>query len=237
MEPEGGSMMRIDKEELEQTGPALCNVNAPDNRFVDGSGETGDRRLSHASVCDTQLVSAAKSGDHGAFVELCRRHTPSLKRKIWQILRNREDSDDILQETVLRAYKHLAAFQARCAFGTWITKIAINNSLMLVRKRRKHPETGLTYVTTDGSEVELLEPPDPFPNPEEVYAKRQASHRLGEAMRKLSPYFRQVVERYHQDEECLIDAARAIGITVPAAKSRLMRARKALHRHLNNDRS
>ena len=229
--------MRIDLEGVKQCGPTHCVVNAPDNHVVDGSGGADDRRIPYISACEIHLLSAAKSGDHGAFVELCRRHTPSLKRKIWQILRNREDSEDVFQDTLLRAYKHLAAFQARCTFGTWITTIAINNSLMLVRKRRKHPETGLTYLTTDGREVELLEPPDPFPNPEEVYARRQANHRLGEAVRKLSPYFRQVVKRYHQDEERLIDAARAIGITVPAAKSRLMRARKALRRHLTTERN
>jgi RNA polymerase sigma-70 factor (ECF subfamily) len=115
--------------------------------------------------------------------------------------------------------------------------IATNNSLMLLRKRRNHAEIGFTHVTTDGKEVEILEVLDPSPNPEEVYARRQASQRVFQAVRMLPASFRQVVERYHRDEVRLVDAANAIGITEAAAKSRLFRARNALRRHLNNDRS
>jgi RNA polymerase sigma factor (sigma-70 family) len=113
--------------------------------------------------------------------------------------------------------------------------IAINNSLMLMRKRRNHPETGLTYVTTDGKEAEIPEASDPLPNPEEAYAKQQTSQRVAQAVKMLRPGFRQVVEWYHQDQVRLVDAAKAIGITASAAKSRLMRARNALRRHLKND--
>ena len=193
--------------------------------------------LCYDAACEIQLVSAAQGGDQRAFAELCRRHIPSLKRRIRRIVRNLEDSEDILQDTLLSAYKHMAGFQAKCTFGTWIMTIAINNSLMLVRRRRNHPETGLTYVTADGYEVEMVEASDPWPNPEEVYARRQASHRVAEAVRKLPPGFRQVVEWYHQDEVRVEDAAKAIGITTGAAKSRLVRARNALRRHLKNDKT
>jgi len=215
-------------------GVAVRTTDAP---IAQRSGEMDAPGLCYGAACEIQLVSAAKGGDQRAFAELCRRYIPLLKRRIRQIIRNREDSEDILQDTLLSAYKYLAGFRAKSSFGTWIMTIATNNSLMLVRKRRNYPETGLTYVTTDGKEVEILEVSDPLPNPEEVYAKRQASHRVTQAVRMLPPGFRQVVERYHQDEVRLVDAAKAIGITVGAAKSRLLRARNVLRRRLKNDKT
>ena len=167
--------------------------------------------------------------------ELCRRYIPSLKRWIRRIIRNREDSEDILQDTLFSAYKHLRNFHGKSSFRTWILTIATNNSLMLVRKRRNHPETGLTYITADGNEFEILGVNDPLPNPEEVYARRQANYRVAQAVRRLPRGFRQIVERFHQDEARLVDAANAVGITVAAAKSRLLRARNVLRRHLKSE--
>jgi RNA polymerase sigma-70 factor (ECF subfamily) len=210
-------------------------MRTPDAPIAKKASEMAAPGFCYDAACEIQLVSAAKAGDQRAFAELCRRHIPSLKRRIRRIIRNREDSEDILQDTLLSAYKHLSGFRAKSSFQSWIMTIATNNSLILLRKRRNHPETGLRFVTTDGKEVEILEVSDSLPNPEEVYAKRQASHRVAQAVRLLPPVFRQVVERYHQDEVRLVEAANAIGITVAAAKSRLSRARNVLRRRLQND--
>ena len=199
------------------------------------SGEMNECCLCNQAACEAQLVSAAKNGDQTAFVELCRRYGPSLKRRIRRIVRNREDAEDILQDTLISAYKHLAGFRSKSSFHTWITTIATNNSLMLLRKRRNRSETCFGLITDDGKELETLELSDPWPNPEQVCAKREASHRLAQAVRILPPGFRVLVERYHHDEDRLVDAANSIGITVAAAKSRLMRARNVLRRHLKND--
>lgn len=188
-------------------------------------------------TCEADLVTAAKSGDQHAFLELCRRHRPSLQRRIRGIVRNWEDEEDVLQETMMSAFRHLAGFRAKCSFRTWIMTIATNNSLMLLRKRRNRSETGFGLITAEGTEVEALQLADPTPNPEQVCAKRQASQTLSQAVRRLPPGFRLLIERYHQDELKLVDAANAIGITEAAAKSRLLRARKVLRRHLKNDRS
>jgi RNA polymerase sigma-70 factor (ECF subfamily) len=194
----------------------------------------------YAGLCcdaagDVDLVSAAQTGDQHAFMELCRRYSPWLKRRIWKIVRNREDTEDVLQETLMSAFKHLAGFRAQCSFRTWITTIATNTSLMLLRKRRNHAETGFGLITAEGKEIEILQITDSMPNPEQVYATRQASQRLSQAVKILPLRFRVIVERYHQDELTLVDTANAIGITEAAAKSRLLRARRALRRHLSND--
>ena len=213
------------------------NVDVPVAPVAQISGEMSESGARYQVAGEAQLVSAAKNGDQPAFVELCRRYGPSLKRKIRRIVRNREDAEDILQDTLISAYKNLAGFRSRSSFHTWITTIATNNSLMLLRKRRIRSETCFGLITSDGKEFETLALSDPWPNPEQLYAKRQGSQRLAQAVRILPPGFRVLVERYHHDEDRLVDAANSIGITVAAAKSRLLRARNVLRRHLKNDNS
>jgi RNA polymerase sigma-70 factor (ECF subfamily) len=200
-----------------------------------GEFEDDAPALFYESACEADLVPAAKSGDHHAFAELHRRYRLLLVRKIRRIVRNREDAEDVLQDTMISAFRHLASFRAESSFRTWITSIATNNSLMLLRKRKGHPEIGLTHVTTDGNAFEIPEVADPLPNPEELYARWQRNHRVAHAVKKLPSSFRQVVDRFYQDELRIVDTANAMGITVSAAKSRLSRARNVLRRELKND--
>ena len=225
--PESGSV------QLNDSKPWV-DAHAPDAPIIWKSQEVNDPALCYEAACEMNLVSAAKRGDQHAFVELHRRYRPLLKRRICRIVRNLEDTEDVLQDTMMSAFRHLAGFRGKCSFRTWITTIATNHSLMLLRKRRNHHETGFGFVTAEGKEVEILQPFDPSPNPEQVYAKRQASERVSEAVRMLPQGFRMILERYHQEDVRLVDAANAIGITKAAAKSRLMRARIALRRQLND---
>lgn len=220
--------------QLNDTAPWL-EAHAPDVPIVPETTEGDGPILCYEVACEVDLVSAAKGGDQRAFIELYRRYSPLLKRRIRRIVRNVEDAEDVLQDTMMCAYRHLAGFRAKSSFRTWITTIATNNSLMLLRKRKNHSETGFGFVTEEGKEIEILHLSDPMPNPEQVYAAWQASQRVYQAVRKLPPGLRQLVERYHQDEVRLVDAANAIGITESAAKSRLLRARNVLRRRLNPD--
>src|SRR6202044_483498 len=90
---------------------------------------------------DDALIIAAQGGDHNAFVELCRRHSAVAKMKIFSIVRNHEDTEDALQDTLLRAYSHLSTFRRSCKFSTWLTAIGVNSALMILRKRRLRKET------------------------------------------------------------------------------------------------
>ena len=213
------------------------DAQAQDALTIRKSGQGNHTSPCYDAAGELDLVSAAKTGDQHAFMELCRRYSPWLKRRIRRILRNREDAEDVLQETRMSAFRHLAGFRGQCSFRTWITTIATNTSLMLLRKRRNHPETGFGLITAEGKEIEILQLTDSMPNPEQVYAKRQASHRLSQAVKMLPLSFRVIVERFHQDELKLVDTANLVGITEAAAKSRLLRARRALRRHLSNNTS
>jgi RNA polymerase sigma-70 factor (ECF subfamily) len=181
---------------------------------------------------DEVLLVAARSGDQQAFVELCERCRGSLKRTIFRIVKNHEDAEDILQDTILSAYSHLHNFQGTCKFNTWITRIGINRSLMLLRKRKVHSEVALCPVTSEPDARDKWEYPDPSPNPEQILADRQIRDLVRQAVRGLPVNYRRIVERYHGDECRLAEAAEDLGLTVQAVKSRLMRARRALRSSL-----
>jgi RNA polymerase sigma-70 factor (ECF subfamily) len=181
---------------------------------------------------DEELVTKATSGDQTAFAELCRRYGRVLTRRIYGIVRNHHDAEDITQESLMKAYTHLAGFRRQCSFQTWLTRIAINSSLMHLRKRSLRSHASIDGLATEGQRFRSWDIPDPFPNPEQHYDAYQTRLRLTRAVEKLPRGFRQVLEHYQRDETNLTDVANALGITVAAAKARLLRGRKLLRRRL-----
>src|SRR6266478_3477362 len=121
-------------------------------------------RKTRAAASDTQqaaersLVKAAKSGQSSAFTTLCQRHVPQLLRATYRITRNREDSEDSVQDALLRAFVHLNDFDSRSSFATWLTRIAINSALMNLRKKRTSREIATDYSdegSADGLRYEI----------------------------------------------------------------------------------
>ena len=193
-----------------------------------------DLAARRAQEPDDQLVSEAKSGDQQAFAELCLRYRGMLMSRIYRIVRQPEDAEDVLQETLLSAYQHLDSFRGACRFSTWMTKIGINRALMLLRKRKSQPETGPDLITDDGQNLETREFRDSRLNPEQRYVMSRTMQGLSQAIDKLPANFRGMMDLYYRRELLLKDAAEALGITEQAAKSRLMRARNLLRHSFNN---
>lgn len=179
----------------------------------------------YRNLSDQQLLEAARSSDEQAFVELTGRHIQMVHKKIFRILRNREDTEDIVQEALFKAYSHLGEFRGTCAFSTWLMRIAINSALMLLRKSRSHSEVSFDQTRGDDQRWAEWEFPDPSPNAEQAYASRQTAGLLACAVKRLPSGYRSLVEQYHGKERSLREAADTLGITVAAAKSRLQRAR------------
>jgi RNA polymerase sigma-70 factor (ECF subfamily) len=177
---------------------------------------------------DTLLTLAAKSGNHEAFDELSRRHSKRIKRHIYRIVRNWEDTEDVLQDSLLKAFTNIKEFRSDCAFSTWLTRIAINSALMVLRKRRRHTQNLHDQPGSPIDTLVLQELPDLSPTPEFLYAERQTIESLRGAILHLPWPFRSVTELY-LDKDCSTrEVAETLGITVGAVKSRLMRAKKAL---------
>ena len=173
------------------------------------------------------LVSAAKSGDTVAFVELSKRHSNKILRRAYRIVKNWQDAEDVLQESLMRAFLHLKDFEERCSFSSWLTRIAINFSLMNLRKKRGHVETSMDVINDDHGLLHW-EPKDPGENPESNFSRREREQLLDGAIRQLPPTLRQVVQLKLIDGRSGEEVSQTLGITVSAAKSRLARAKTAL---------
>ena len=185
--------------------------------------------------CDDKLLCDAKSGDHRAFEELCVRYGGLVKQRIFRILRNQEDTEDVLQKTLLSAYRHLDAFRGTCRYSTWLVAIGTNTSLMLLRKRRRGPEMISDHISEDGQRFESMDFRDPELDPEQRYMVDQTLHNLHAAMQRLPPHARCLMDLYYRKERRMKEAAAILGITVATAKSRLLRARHMLRRSLRQN--
>jgi RNA polymerase sigma-70 factor (ECF subfamily) len=192
----------------------------------------GNYAYGHSEVSDDDLITAAQRGDQTAFVALCGRHSSVAKKKIFNIVQNQEDTEDALQDTLLRAYKHLTSFRRSCKFSTWLTAIGVNSALMIIRKRRVRRETYASTINLNTGTVELQEPIDRSPGPEGVFLTQQTILLVRREVDKLRPSLRSVVSHYYESECSLEETALAQGISFAAAKSRLMRGRMRLRSSL-----
>jgi len=197
-----------------------------------GSAEPGVAPIDYACATNEQLLEGARSSDKDAFAELCSRHVQSVHRKVFGIVRNHEDAEDVVQETLLKAYTHLSGFRGSCSFSTWLTSIAINSALMLLRKRKGHLESSFEHAMDDDQTWSAREFADPHLDTERSYARRQAINVLSRAVVRLPMRYRSVLERYHAREQSMKETAEALGLTVAAVKSRLLRARLNLRASL-----
>jgi len=191
-----------------------------------------DWRWQSSEESDDQLLQAARAGDGQAFAALSGRYCGLVRQKIYKILHHREDTEDVLQDTLLKAFNHLDQFQGSSRFSTWLTKIGINSAFMLLRKRRIRVESSYDRVGDENSGWEIWDFPDPAPDPEHLYAKRQRHDLLRGAVGRLPENVRYIVNHYHGQERSLRETADALGISVSAAKSRLLRARITLRSSL-----
>ena len=197
-----------------------------------GSLAAGAEVHAHEAT-DALLTTAAQSGNAAAFVELSLRHSRRIKSRIYRMLRNWEDAEDVLQDSLLRAFTHIGQFRGECTFSTWLTGIAINLALMVLRKRQGHTLISLNSTTSPTGSLEVWEQlPDHSPNQELLFADREVEELLHGAVQRLPLYFRSVIELYHDEERSANQVANKLGISVPATKSRLMRARMALRTSL-----
>jgi RNA polymerase sigma-70 factor (ECF subfamily) len=179
---------------------------------------------------DERLVAVAKLGDRSAFAELWKLHSKSAFTKVYQITKNRADTEDVMQDTWIKAFIHLNTFDGRAKFSTWLTRIAINSALMVLRKRRSRPEASLE--STDGETWQIREIVDKTKDVEEQYLNREGVERLRRAICRLNPQLRAVVEIQQSEDGQVKEIAELAGISTSAAKSRLSRARTVLRRAL-----
>jgi RNA polymerase sigma-70 factor, ECF subfamily len=178
------------------------------------------------------LVSAAKSGDVAAFEELVNRYESKILRLTENITGNREDAEDAMQDAFLQAYAHLDGFQQDSRFYTWLVRIAANEALMRLRKRRPG-QVSLDEPVEGDTDLMPRELEDWRPNPEREYAQAELQALMAEVLEKLEPEFRIILVLRDIEELSTQETADALGISVPNVKSRLLRARLKLREKFN----
>ena len=181
---------------------------------------------------ESTLVARAQAGEQAAFSTLVSEYSRKIYRVAKNITQNDEDAEDVLQETFLKAYEHLPGFQGNSKFYTWIVRIAVNESLMKLRKRKGNRFVSLDEPIETGEEEVKREIAVWEDNPEQRYSREEMQTILNEAVDSLKPDFRTVFTLRDIEELSTEDTAEALGISVPAVKSRLLRARLALREKL-----
>lgn len=184
--------------------------------------------LSASKMDESVLLEQARDGDAAAFSELVRRYEGKIFRLAQHITQNREDAEDVLQETFLKSYEHLDQFQGNSKFYTWIVRIAVNQALMKLRKRKTDKTVSMDETLDTGEDSVAREIATWDPNPEQRYSQQEMRRILEEAVDSLSPPYRAVFVLRDIDELSTEETAEALDLSIPAVKSRLLRARLQL---------
>jgi RNA polymerase sigma factor (sigma-70 family) len=188
--------------------------------------------LKERHVNEDSLVAAARRGHRAAFDQLCEHSSRKVLRATYRITRNQEDAEDALQDAFLKAFVHLKTFDGRSNFSTWLTRIAINSALMILRKRRQGREISVDEFAERNEAGLAWEISDPSASPETHFAQEEREKLLWGAIGELRPSLRKVIE-FQLSRDCAMKkTADTIGISVCAAKSRLFHAKSALRKSL-----
>jgi len=178
------------------------------------------------------LIARAKAGDDTAFTELLIRYERKIYRLAKNITQNDEDAEDVMQEAFLKAYSHLDNFQGNSKFYTWIVRIAVNESLMKLRKRKSDKLVSLDEQVDTGEDMVPREIAVWEDNPEAQYSQEELRGILDKSVESLAPIFRSVFVLRDIEDLSTEETAEALGISIPAVKSRLLRARLQLREKL-----
>ncbi len=187
---------------------------------------------SQPGVDESVLVSQAREGDTAAFAELVRRYEGKIFRLAQHVTQNREDAEDVLQETFMKAYEHLDQFKGDSKFYTWIVRIAVNQALMKLRRRKSDRSVSLDEQIDTGEDTVVREIAAWDEDPERQFSREELGGILDSAIQSLDPPYRSVFMLRDIDELSTEETAEALGLSIPAVKSRLLRARLQLREKL-----
>src|SRR5512142_127980 len=191
------------------------------------------QKVNEPASDELALVEAARAGDIGAFEELVKRYDRNVFRIAQHITQNREDAEDVVQEAFLKAYGNLGQFQGQSKFYTWLVRIAVNEALMKLRRRRPERMVSLDEDVKTEEDSMPREIADWTPNPEQQYTQGELKDILSRTIHGLPASFRTVFVLRDVEGLSTEETAEALGLSIPAVKSRLLRARLQLRERLN----
>jgi RNA polymerase sigma factor (sigma-70 family) len=184
-------------------------------------------------AAEQMLVAAAKNGEKQAFEDLFKRHQRGIYTLAFRYTRIREDAEDVVQQTFQKAFVHLQKFEGKSSLSTWLTRIAINQALMLLRSRRGQHEVPIDDSSSHEA-TPALELVDAGPDPEASYLQTEKTQILSAAMRKLRPGARKAIELRELGELSNRDTASRLGVSIGTVKARVFHARRKLAKALRH---
>ncbi len=209
-----------------------------DDSTLEPGGDTGvmaaaaESAVTGDSGSELELVERARTGDVQAFSDLVTRYERRILRLAKRITQNDEDAEDVLQDAFLKAYENLDRFQGNSKFYTWLVRIAVNEALMKLRKRKSDRTVALDEPMETGEETVQREIAVWEGNPEDKYTQSELHGILETAIQSLAPAYRTVFVLRDVEELSTEETAAALDLSIPAVKSRLLRARLQLREKL-----
>lgn len=185
----------------------------------------------NTATTERVLVKRCKAGDHAAFVELIQQSAPLARRAIRTIACNTADVDDVMQDTIVRAFQKVQSFNQRSKFSTWLTRIAINNALMLLRRQKGKREISLE-IDSEDPKARSFQLTDNTLDPEQALIRHQSIEIIRNAVHSLPRALRECAERRCFQELSDREAASSLRITLAAGKARYFRVRHRLRSSL-----
>jgi RNA polymerase sigma-70 factor, ECF subfamily len=190
-----------------------------------------DRSIGNgAAEEDFLLIARVLAGDRRAFEPLVRKHERRVFRVALAVLGNAEDAEEAMQDSFVKAFRHLDQFRKEARFSTWLTRIAVNTAI----EKRSARKNYVPLVEAETAEAPVA--PKRFEpwrsNPEELYGKQELHHMVEQAIQSLPEIYREVFILRDVEGLKAEEAAEVLGIKVPALKSRLLRARMLMRETL-----
>lgn len=182
---------------------------------------------------DLDLVHASKTGDVAAFEQLVKQYDRKLLRVSQTVTRNREDSEDAVQEALLKAFQNLAEFREESQFSSWLIRITINQALMKLRKQRTRKEVSLDETLESDGDAIPLDVPDQAPNPEQLCWASELRDVFVRTIEELRPILRTVFVLRDVEGLSIEQTAQVLNLSQTAVKARLRRVRLHLRERLN----
>jgi RNA polymerase sigma-70 factor, ECF subfamily len=202
----------------------IKNIQIEGAKGFPGPSGTFNHTVEQVIAAVDDVVASAQAGSADAFEELYSIYSGRLYRTILSITNHPHDAEEALQDTFLRAYSAINKFEGKSTIYSWLTRIAINSALMILRRRRTRPEVLFDPRPDDRSEAIPFEVKDSAPNPEDLCVLNQHRYRTLRAIHRLNPRLRMQIMHGWSVREI----SRALNITEAAVKSRLSRARQQL---------
>ena len=185
-------------------------------------------------VTDAAVVAQVLAGDREAFRVLVERHSRSIFRVVYRMTGSQQDTEEIVQETLLRAYKSLDRFELRANFGTWLYRIAVNRTIdfLNARKTQMHKDAYQIVDNPDPEESRHIQLAAEGPGPDRLLLSNEMKRKIAGAMGQLTPAERAAFTMRHMEGRSIEEISQTLNLKVSAAKNSVFRAVQKLRQQL-----